>query len=150
MSLRESVSMTYRQLEDELELMYPGLNRGEAAKQLAVEMGGYSHRTIAAYVYGHRRIVPQFIAKFADFYSLKTGKSGEELLQKLTTTAGPLGGKKILLAESKMLMRLQRAVDQMCLNCAGSTVQEGGFCWDNSCPLVEFTRYPSKQEAQNE
>lgn len=150
MSLRESVSMTYRQLEDELELLYPGMNRGEAARQLAVEMGGYSHRTIAAYVYGHRRIVPQFISKFADFYSTKTGKQPDEFLQKLKIAAGPVAGKKIMLADSKMLMRIQRAVDQMCLSCAGATVQDGGFCWDSGCPLVEFTRYPLKENAKNE
>lgn len=142
--------MTYRQLEDELELLYPGMNRGEAARQLAVEMGGYSHRTIAAYVYGHRRIVSQFISKFAEFYSAKTGKEPDEFLQKLKLAAGPTTGKKVMLAESKMLMRMQRAVDQMCLNCAGATVQDGGFCWDSGCPLVEFTRYPLKENAKNE
>jgi hypothetical protein len=146
-SLRESVSMTYRQLEDELEKMYPGLNRGEASKKLAEEMGGYSHRTIAAYVYGHRRIVPQFIARFVEFYALKHGREGSELLQKLAVVETKSGSKRVVLAESKMLTRLQRAVDTMCLNCAGSTVEEGGFCWDGGCPLAEFTRYPAKPGA---
>lgn len=150
MSLRESVVMTYRQLEDELEKMYPGFNRGEAAKKLAEEMGGYSHRTIAAYVYGHRRIVPQFIARFVDFYSLKSGKDSSELLQKLAITESPTRNKRVVLVESKMVTRMQKAVDTMCLNCAGSTIQEGGFCWDSGCPLVEFTQYPPKQESKGE
>lgn len=150
MSLRESVVMTYRQLEDELEKMYPGFNRGEASKKLAEEMGGYSHRTIAAYVYGHRRIVPQFIARFVDFYSLKSGKDSGEMLQKLAISEGPTKPKRVVLAESKMVTRMQKAVDTMCLNCAGDTIQEGGFCWDSGCPLVEFTQYPSKKEAKGE
>lgn len=149
MSLRESVSMTYRQLEEELEKMYPGLNRMELSKKLADEMGGYSHRTIAAYIYGSRRIVPQFIVRFIDFYSLKYGQGSNELLQKLVMVENTKTTKKIVLAESKMLTRMNRAIDAMCKNCAGATVEEGGFCWDNSCPLVEFTRYPSKEEVQN-
>ncbi len=150
MSLRESVSMNYRQLEDELEKMYPGLNRGEASKKLAGEMGGYSHRTIAAYVYGHRRIVPQFIARFLDFYTLKHGRSADELLQKLSAAEVATSPKRVVLAESKMLMRMSKAVDAMCLNCAGATIEEGGFCWDRSCPLVEFTRYPAKDGSTHE
>ena len=141
--------MTYVQLETELAKIYPDLNRGEAAKKLAQEMGGYSHRTIAAYVYGHRRIVPQFIQRFADFYSLKFGCDSSELLKKLVVREEQ-GNKKTVLAASKMLMRMQRSIDQMCLNCAGETVEAGGFCWDRSCPLVEFTRYPAKKETENE
>lgn len=138
--------MTWEDLELELEIMFPGTSRKVSADKLAEIMPTFTARTIQAYVYGHRNIVPKFEQEFLQILELKSPTRANILRTRF------MGRPKDVqeIAANGRVHKLQSAIDKMCISCAGDTQEEGGFCWDKTCPLAQFTKMPLRHEAQDE
>jgi secreted Zn-dependent insulinase-like peptidase len=138
--------MTFDDLEQELEIMFPGNSRKVSADKLAEMMPNFTARTIQAYVYGHRNIVDRFKDNFIQVLQKKNPERANVLLTRFASR--PKDVQEI--SSSARYLKLQMAIDKMCISCAGDSPEDGGYCWDKTCPLAAFTKMPLQHEVPDE
>ena len=138
--------MTFDDLEQELELMFPGTSRKVSADKLAEIMPNFTARTIQAYIYGHRNIVDRFKDEFIQVLQAKSPERASVLRERFASR--PKDVQEI--SSSARHTKLQMAIDKMCISCSGNTPDDGGYCWDKTCPLAMFTKMPLRHEVPDE
>ncbi len=140
-----SAVMTWEDLEQELEVMFPGTSRKVAADKLAEVMTNFTARTIQAYVYGHRNIVSKFQNEFVQVLEAQAPSRAESLKKRFMERPALVQEE----ASNTRVTKLQMAIDKMCISCAGDKPEEGGFCWDRTCPLAPYTKMPLRSEVDD-
>lgn len=143
----ERMELDYTQFAYELKEMYPGMTKRDAALKLATEMGGYSKSSVLAYLYGHRRIADKFLLDFIQFAAKRDRAAANEIVQRIKMSAPQKPATKALMTSARNGEMMQKAIDKMCLSCAGDTPEDGGFCWDGKCPLRAFSKYQLRKSS---
>lgn len=138
--------MTWEDLEQELEAMFPGTSRKVAADKLSEVMTNFTARTIQAYVYGHRNIVPKFQNEFVQVLEARSPSRAEALKKRFVERPSTAQEN----ASNSRVIKLQIAIDKMCISCAGDKPEDGGFCWDKGCPLAPLTKMPFRSEVNDD
>jgi hypothetical protein len=137
----EKIELDYTQFAYELKELYPGMTKRDAALRLAEEMNKYSKSSVLAFLYGHRRITDKFLLDFIQHIAEKNRTEANHIIQRIKMSSPQRPATKKMLQSAKQSELMQKAIDKMCLACAGDTPDDGGFCWDKGCPLRGFSKY---------
>lgn len=142
---QERVELDYTQFAYELKELYPGMTKRDAALKLAEEMNKYSKSSVLAFLYGHRRITDNFLLDFIKHIAEKNRTEANAIVQRIKASSPQRPATKQMMQSAKRGESMQKAIDKMCLACAGDTPEEGGFCWDKACPLRDFSKYQVRE-----